>query len=615
MLKQFFQLLNKYIRPYRHLLVWTVILNFVSQWLNVFSFATLIPILNVLFKIDTTHYEYIDFEWSHVNKDILMNNGYYYIQTIVDSNGAFLTLVIMGCILIFMTGLKTAGYFASSAVMIPLRTGIVRDIRIEVYDKVLRLPLSFFSEERKGDIMARMSADVQCVETSLTSSLDMLIKNPIAIIVCFITLFSVSWELTLFVLIVIPLAGWGMGTVSRKLKAQSAAAQGAWGDIIAQLDETLGGLRIIKAFLAENRMLERFTKTNNGFRDATNRMAIRQTSAHPMSEFMGTVMIVAVLFFGGYLILTFGDKAPIDASMFIFYMVILYSIINPFKEFSRALYNIPLGMASMERVNFILEAENPIKNPEMPKPMTSFEDKVEFRDVSFSYIEGREVLKHINITVEKGKTVALVGQSGSGKSTLVDLIPRYHDVHHGEILIDGKNVKEVTIHDLRSLIGNVNQEAILFNDTFFNNITFGCPDATMEQVIEAAKIANAHDFIMESENGYDTMIGDRGGRLSGGQRQRVSIARAILKNPPILILDEATSALDTESERLVQEALERLMKTRTTIAIAHRLSTIKNADEICVLYEGEIVERGTHDELIAINGYYKKLTEMQGLTS
>lgn len=611
MIKEFFSLLKRYIKPYRKYLTWAVILNFLSQWLNVFSFLTLVPILNILFKIDTTKYEYIPMDIHNLNKDVLVNNGYYYINYIIDQYGAFITLVFMGLVLIFMTLLKTAGYFASSAVMVPLRTGIVRDIRIEVYNKVLKLPLSFFSEERKGDIIARMSADVSVVENSLTSSLDMLIRNPIALVVCFITLFSVSWELTLFVLVVLPLAGWIMGVVSRKLKRQSVVAQGQWGDIMSQLDETLGGLRIIKAFIAERKMSERFSKINNGFRDAMNAMVIRQSSAHPMSEFLGTCVIVIVLWFGGALILN--QYSPIDAAMFMFYMVILYTIINPLKEFSKAFYNIPLGLASMERIDMILKAENPIKEPAQPKPLTSFERELEFRDVSFSYIAGRPVLKHVNLKVEKGKTVALVGQSGSGKSTMVDLVPRYHDVSEGELLIDGKNVKDVSITALRSLIGNVNQEAILFNDTFYNNITFGVENATMEQVIEAAKIANAHDFIMESEKGYDTMIGDRGGRLSGGQRQRVSIARAILKNPPILILDEATSALDTESERLVQEALERLMKSRTTIAIAHRLSTIKNADEICVLYEGEIVERGTHEELIALNGYYKKLNDMQSL--
>ena len=611
MIKEFFSLLKRYMKPYRKYLTWAVILNFLSQWLNVFSFAALVPILNILFKIDTTKYEYMPMDIHHLDKDVLVNNGYYFINYIIEQNGAFVTLIFMGLILIVMTLLKTTGYFASAAVMVPLRTGIVRDIRIEVYNKVLKLPLSFFSEERKGDIIARMSADVSVVENSLTSSLDMLIRNPIALVVCFITLFTVSWQLTLFVLVILPLAGWVMGSVSRKLKSQSVVAQGQWGDIMSQLDETLGGLRIIKAFIAERKMSERFAKINNGFRDAMNAMVIRQSSAHPMSEFLGTCVIVIVLWFGGALILN--QHSPIDAAMFIFYLVILYSIINPLKEFSKAFYNIPLGLASMERIDMILKAENHIKEPEKPLPLTAFEHELEFRDVSFSYIEGRQVLKHVNLKVQKGKTVALVGQSGSGKSTMVDLVPRYHDVGEGALLIDGKNVKDVSIPALRSLIGNVNQEAILFNDTFYNNITFGVENATMEQVVEAAKIANAHDFIMESEKGYDTMIGDRGGRLSGGQRQRVSIARAILKNPPILILDEATSALDTESERLVQEALERLMKSRTTIAIAHRLSTIKNADEICVLYEGEIVERGTHEELIALNGYYKKLNDMQSL--
>ncbi len=610
MLKQFFSVMSRYLRPYRKYLGWSVVLNFLSQWMNVFSFAVLIPILNILFKIDTQVYTYKEWTWETLDKDLVINNAYAWVQELIAAHGAFLTLVYMGLALIIMTGMKTLGYFASSAVMIPLRTGVVRDIRIEVYEKVLKLPLSFFSDERKGDIIARMSSDVGAVENSITSSIDMLIRQPIAIIVCFATMITVSWQLTLFVLIVAPIAGWIMGAVSRKLKSQSATVQNQWGDLLAQLDETLGGLRIIKAFIAEHKMLQRFTDINDRYRSNVNAMAIRQSAAHPMSEFLGTIIIVVVLWFGGYLILS--ESNLIDASTFIFYMVILYSVINPIKELSKATYQIPVGLASMDRIDFILKADNPIKEPAEPQPIT-FDKDIELRNVSFSYTEGRPVLKNINLKVPKGKTIALVGQSGSGKSTLVDLIPRYHDVNEGEVLIDGKNIKSVRISELRTLIGNVNQEAILFNDTFYNNITFGVENATMEQVIEAAKIANAHEFIMESEHGYDTMIGDRGGRLSGGQRQRVSIARAILKNPPILILDEATSALDTESERLVQEALERLMKSRTTIAIAHRLSTIKNADEIYVLYEGEIVECGQHDELIAKNGYYKRLYDMQQL--
>ena len=611
MLKQFLSVMGRYLKPYRKYLAGSVVLNFLAQWLNVFSFVVLIPILNILFKIDTQVYTMQPIDWSHLSKDVLQNNGYAYVQELIAAHGEFMTLVMMGLTLIIMTGLKTFFYFASSAVMVPLRTGIVRDIRVEVYRKVLSLPLSFFSEERKGDIIARMSADVQVVENSITSSVDMLIRHPIAIIVCFVTLFAVSWQMTIFVLVVAPLAGWIMGSVGRKLKSQSAAVQSQWGNLIAQLDETLGGLRIIKAFIAEKKMEKRFADVNEEYRKGMNAMVIRQSAAHPMSEFLGTVIIVVVLWFGGSLILS--ESNLIDASTFIFYMVILYSVINPLKDLSKATYQIGPGLASMDRIDFILKAENPIQEPEHPVENFQFEQEIELRDVDFSYIAERPVLKHINLKVPKGKTIALVGQSGSGKSTLVDLIPRYHDVTGGEVLIDGKNIKGLRISDLRALIGNVNQEAILFNDTFYNNITFGVDNATMEQVVEAAKIANAHEFIMESEHGYDTMIGDRGGRLSGGQRQRVSIARAILKNPPILILDEATSALDTESERLVQEALERLMKSRTTIAIAHRLSTIKNADEICVLYEGEIVERGQHEELIAKNGYYKRLYDMQQL--
>ena len=603
--------MRRFVSPYKKYIGWAILLNILSAVFNVFSFTILIPILNILFKTGANDQVYHFMEWGSGSlKDVAMNNFYYYVTELIATRGPVMTLVFMGLFLAFMTLLKTSCYFASSAVMIPLRTGVVRDIRVMVYSKVMRLPLGFFSEERKGDIIARMSGDVGEIENSITSSLDLLMKNPILIILYFSTLIITSWELTLFTVLVLPGMGWLMGKVGKKLKRQSLDAQAKWSNTMSQLEETLGGLRIIKAFIAEDKMIRRFTKCSDEVRVATNKVATRQALAHPMSEFLGTLLIVLVLWFGGMLILR--DGSTIEAPTFIFYMVILYSIINPLKEFAKAGYNIPKGLASMERVDKILKAENPIKEPAHPKTLTGLHDKIEFHDISFSY-GTREVLHHVSLTVPRGKTIALVGQSGSGKSTLVDLLPRYHDVQSGSITIDGTNIKDVRIADLRGLIGNVNQEAILFNDSFFNNIAFGVENATMEQVIEAAKIANAHDFIMETEHGYDTNIGDRGGKLSGGQRQRVSIARAILKNPPILILDEATSALDTESERLVQEALERLMKTRTTIAIAHRLSTIKNADEICVLYEGQIVERGTHDELLAKNGYYKRLNDMQSL--
>lgn len=610
-MKEFFQMMRRFVSPYKKYLGWAVLLNLLSAVFNIFSFTLLIPILQILFKIDQRTYSFIPWNSDMGIKEVAINNFYYSVSQMIESYGSSNSLLFLGLFLAFMTMLKTSCYFASSAVMIPLRTGVVRDIRIMVYSKVMRLPLRFFSEERKGDIIARMSGDVGEVENSITSSLDMLIKNPILIVMYFGTLLATSWLLTLFTFLVVPGMGWVMGKVGKKLKRQSLEAQGKWSDTMTQLEETLGGLRIIKAFIAEQKMIDRFTQCSNELRDATNRVATRQALAHPMSEFLGTLLIVLVLWFGGSLIL--GEQSSIDAPTFIFYMVILYSVINPLKEFSKAGYNIPKGLASMERVDKILKAENPIKEIANPKVLDNLNDKIELKNISFSYDGTHQVLKNINITIPKGKTIALVGQSGSGKSTLVDLLPRYHDIQEGEILIDGINIKELRIANLRSLIGNVNQEAILFNDSFFNNIAFGVENATLEQVIAAAKIANAHDFIMETEKGYDTNIGDRGGKLSGGQRQRVSIARAILKNPPILILDEATSALDTESERLVQEALERLMKTRTTIAIAHRLSTIKNADEICVLYEGKIVERGKHDELLAKNGYYKRLNDMQSL--
>ena len=610
MLKEFLSLIKRFIPPYKKYLFGNLVLNFLAQVLNVFSFAMLIPILQILFQVSDTQYEYMTLADGNI-ADVIKNNFYYYMNAFIETRGALWVLLMSGVVLVVTTLLKTACYFGSAATLIPLRTGVVRDMRILVYNKVMKLPLSFFSEERKGDIISRMSSDVSGLETALSNSLEMLIKNPIAIIVTLGTLFFLSWELTFFVLIAMPALAWAMGAISRKLKRTSKEAQNYWGTLLAQLDETLGGLRIIKAFLAEGKMKQRFADINNTYRNATMRMTIRQSAAHPASEFMGTCIIVIVMWAGGYIILN--GTSGMEGATFIYYLVMLYNILNPIKDLSKAYYNIPVGMGCWERVDKILSAENPIKEPPTPTPLTTFEQSIEFKGVDFHYTSGAPVLKDINLTVEKGKTIALVGQSGSGKSTLVDLVPRFHDVVSGSITIDGTDIREVPIKDLRTLIGNVNQEAILFNDTIYNNISFGVEGATMEQVIEAAKIANAHEFIMESELGYDTIIGDRGCRLSGGQRQRLSIARAILKNPPILILDEATSALDTESERLVQEALERLMKSRTTIAIAHRLSTIKHADEICVMLEGEIVERGTHEHLLALGGYYKRLNDMQSL--
>ena len=615
-MKEFLQVLKRFVPPYKRYLGLSILFNILSAVLNIFSFAALIPILQILFQVDggirANDYMTWNGDWGTL-KEVATNNVYYYIQEFIVEYSASTALLVIGLFLAFMTFLKTGAYFLSSATIIPIRTGIVRDIRNQLYQKINSLSLSFFSEERKGDIIARMSGDVQEVESSIMSSLDMLFKNPILILFYFITLICISWQLTLFTILFVPPFGWFMGLVGKKLKAQSTEAQSLWSDTMSMVEETLGGLRIIKAFCAESKMNWRFDKVNSEYRDNIMRVNIRQQMAHPMSEFLGTILIVIVLWFGGILVLDYGR---IDGPTIIFYLVMLYSIINPLKEFSKASYNIPKGLASMERIDKILQAEVEIKDKENPEHIASFEHQIEFRHVSFAYTDNKSdeliyVLKDINLVIPKGKTVALVGQSGSGKSTMVDLIPRYYDVQEGEVLIDGINVKDLAVNDLRQLIGNVNQEAILFNASFKDNIRFGKTDATDEEIANAAKIANAYDFIMKSEHGFDTGIGDRGGRLSGGQRQRVSIARAILKNPPILILDEATSALDTESERLVQDALEKLMKTRTTVAVAHRLSTIKHADEICVMHEGRIVERGTHDELIGKDGYYKKLHDMQ----
>ena len=616
-MKEFWSMIKRYVAPFKKYLAGSVVLNILSAVFNIFSFAIIVPILRILFKINETVYSFTPWDevWSMPFKDLgdaFMANVYWMLEQQISAVGASTVLLYLCIFLVVMTALKTACYFGSSAVMVPIRTGVVKNIRMDIYNKILALPLGFFSEEKKGDIIARMSGDVQEVENSITGSIEMLIKNPILILFYFAALLVISWQMTAFTILFAPVMMWVMGVVGKNLKRKSLEVQQLWSDVMAQVEETLGGLRIIKAFIAEKKMSDRFDNVTEAMRKKSNRVTIRQSLAHPMSEFLGTVLIMIVLWFGGALIL--GGKSTIDAPIFIYYMVILYSIINPIKDFAKAGYAIPKGMASMERINKILDAENDIVEPEKPESLGGFNDKLSFNHVDFRYPDGhRMILEDVSLEIPKGKTIAIVGASGAGKSTLVDLIPRFYDPTGGSITIDGTNIKDVRISDLRSLIGNVNQESILFNDTIFNNIAFGVENATMESVIEAAKIANAHDFIMEKEGGYNFNIGDRGVKLSGGQRQRISIARAILKNPPILILDEATASLDTESEKIVQEALDRLMSSRTTIAIAHRLSTIRNADEIIVMDEGHIVERGKHEQLLALNGYYRKLNDMQAL--
>lgn len=615
-MKDFIKILRRFVPPYKKHLILNVLFNILSAILNLFSFALIIPILNVLFKIGEKTYAFVawNFQWNNWDSwkelpEAIKNNFFYYVTDMIEHYGGSTTLIVLGLFLTLMTFLKVSSMYLAFFEMIPIRTGVVRDIRNQINQKITDLPLSFFSEERKGDIIARISGDVNEIEGSIMGSLDMLFKNPILIFIYFTGMMLISWQLTLFVLLVLPIAGYIMGLVGKKLKRQSLEGQEQWGGLMSQIEETLSGLRIIKAFNAENKIKERFEKSNNIFRNTTIKINRRQQMAHPMSEFLGTATIAIVLWYGGTLILS--NNSPIDASTFIYFLVIFYSIINPAKDFSKSIYTIQKGLASMERVDKILMAESNIIDPVSPKPIT-LKNEIHFDHVWFKY-QTEWILKDVCLNIKKGETVALVGQSGSGKSTLVDLLPRFYDIDKGAITIDQTDIRETTLHDLRSLMGNVNQEAILFNDTFFNNIAFGVEHATLDQVIEAARIANAHEFIMASEAGYDTNIGDRGGKLSGGQRQRISIARAILKNPPILILDEATSALDTESERLVQEALDNLMRNRTTLVVAHRLSTIRNADLICVMYEGEIVERGKHDELILQDGYYKKLCDMQSV--
>lgn len=606
-MKGFFRLLVRFVPPYKRYLCLNILFNLLTAVLTLFSFALIIPILEMLFGLNTTTYSFMEWNSGKVN-EVVVNNFYYYVQCIIERYGASTALASIALALVVMTAFKTGCAYLSAYFMIPIRTGVVRDIRNQIYGKIVSLPIGFFSNERKGDVMARMTGDVTEVENSVMSSLDMMFKNPIMIIACLTMMIALSWQLTVFVLVLLPLAGAIMGGVGKRLKRVSLEGQNQWGVLLSNIEETIGGLRIVKAFNAEKKVRRRFEGENERYRSIVTRMQRRYELAHPMSELLGTTTIAIVLWFGGTLIL--GGHSSITAPKFIYYMVIFYSIINPAKDLSRASYAIQRGMASMERIDRILNATNPIADPEHPAPLKAMKQGITYRDVRFRYADAW-VIDGVTLNIARGQTVALVGQSGSGKTTMADLLPRFYDVQEGSVMIDGVDIRQYRVADLRALMGNVNQEAILFNDTFYNNITFGVEHATREEVEAAARIANAYDFIMASEEGFDTNIGDRGCKLSGGQRQRISIARAILKNPPILILDEATSALDTESEHLVQEALDNLMKGRTTLVIAHRLSTIKNADLICVMNDGRIIEQGAHDDLIAHEGPYKHLVDMQ----